>query len=55
MSVKPFRNFIKSTENESVELNEMENAQYEIRDIMKKLGIRGTIGSGRTVKVGNYQ
>jgi len=53
MSVKSFRNFIKSTENESVELDEMENAQYEIRDIMKKLGIRGTIGSGRTVKVGN--
>ena len=53
MSVKSFRNFIKSTENESVELDEMENAQYEIRDIMKKIGIRAKIGSGRTVKVGN--
>ena len=44
---------VTTTKMESVELDEMENAQYEIRDIMKKIGIRAKIGSGRTVKVGN--
>jgi len=33
----------------------MENAQYELRDVMKEIGIRGAIGSDRTVKVGNSQ